>query len=87
MIGRQNPQCALSSQQLMAASAAVRYIIAKKREFSAVPREWSADSCRKTRLHIAGACSAQKRAMSVWSAVRVVEFSEPIDLTSANSRV
>jgi hypothetical protein len=42
-------------------------------------------SWRAARVHGCGP-SAQKRAWSVWSAVRVVDASDPIAFTSLNSR-
>ena len=50
-----------------------------------MPRPRSVASRRAARVQGCGP-SAQKRAWSVWSAVRVVELSAPIALTSLNSR-
>ena len=59
VIGRQNDQCALSSQTLIRGSAAVRYSTAKKRALSTSDSPSCAESVRKIRLHVPGGFSAQ----------------------------
>ena len=85
MIGRQNFQWYLLSQQPIAPSADARLALANRRAVSAMSSPRLAESARKTRFHSAGPWSCQKIAASVWSAVRVVLASEPSCLTSLKS--
>jgi hypothetical protein len=75
----------LSDQQAIAASAAPRFSIAKRRAFVAMSSPRPADSDRNTRFHRAIPLSCQKIAAIVWSAVRVVLASDPTALTSSKS--
>ena len=79
--GRQKCHRSLSWKHEMAASAPVRYSIAKNRAFLITERPSDIESCRKTRFHIAVAWSAQNLAIAVWSGVRVVLVALPSDLT------
>ncbi len=86
VIGRQNDQCALSSQTLIRASVAVMYSTAKKRALSTSDNPCCADSVRNVRFQVTAGFSAQYCAARVCSGVRTLSVAEPSVLTSSNSR-
>ena len=65
VIGRQNFQWYLLSQQPIAPSAEAKLALANRRAVSAMPSPRLAESARKTRFHSAGPWSCQKIAASV----------------------
>src|SRR5215207_3109853 len=85
--GRQKSQWYLSFQQLIPASAAVRFCIANKRALSArsTARLGSLSRFRATAFQVATGVLCQKSAMCVCSGVRAVLLTEPSAFTSLKS--
>src|SRR5688572_30026350 len=72
--GRQKSKWYLSFQQLIAASAALRFIIANRRALSARLTLWVGlvTRFRATKFHVCTGVLCQNIAICVWSVVRVV---------------
>jgi hypothetical protein len=82
VIGRQNALWYLASKHAIRASARTTVTIAMNRDASAMSSWWSRMNFRKLACSCWSGGSAQKRAASVCSGVRVVLVREPISLTS-----
>jgi hypothetical protein len=77
----------LSFQQLIDASAPLRFSIAKRRALSAASRSFRATRSRATAFQLATGVLCHQRAMYVCVGVRVALFTSPSAFTSRKSAV
>src|SRR4029453_3803630 len=83
--GRQKSKWYLSFQQLIDASAPLRFCSARSLALSAASRSVSAMSCRATSFQLKTGANCHHLAMYVWSSVRGEPVALPRFLTSLNS--
>src|SRR6185503_3970535 len=83
--GRQKSKWYLSFQQLIAASAPLRFSSARSLALSAALRSFRAMSCRATSFQLRTGALCHHLALYVWSSVRVEPVALPRFLTSLNS--